>query len=143
MTGLALALLIAMPASAQGDAPTRYSLAGGCWALETAGGEPVAGAGQLRMQATDLGSYLLYTPERTVLAAQDDGSVAPDEEASPAADWRVGDTGGGAFTLSPLSDPGVVLALRPDGSLAALPPGEAGSSSRFTFARAECCAAFP
>ena len=41
------------------------------------------------MQATTLGSYLLYRPDRTFLAAQADGSVAPDAEPSPAADWRV------------------------------------------------------
>ena len=45
------------------------------------------------MQATTLGRYLLYRPDRTFLAAQDDGSVAPAPEPSPAADWRVKEAG--------------------------------------------------
>ena len=89
----------AAPASARAaDAPTRYSLAGGCYAL---GG--VAGGEQIRMQATALGRYLLYRPDRTFVAARDDGTVAVADAPSPAADWRVEEAGGGAFTLSPMS----------------------------------------
>src|SRR3989442_14782783 len=64
------------------------------------------------MQATTLGSYLLYRPDRTFLAAQADGSVAPDQQPSPAADWRVTEAPGGTFTLSPASAPGRVLSVR-------------------------------
>jgi hypothetical protein len=144
IAGLALvASLVAVAPASAAKAPTRFSLAGGCYALETASGEPVAGAEKLRMQATGLGTYLLYTPDQTVLAAQGDGSVTPDEAASPAADWRVGDTGGGAFSLSPLSDPTLVLAVAPDGSLRAVAAGGAGNSSRFSFAKAKGCAVYP
>jgi hypothetical protein len=57
------------------------------------------------MQATRLGSYLLYTPDRKFLAVAADGSVAPADAPSPAADWQVDPAaGGGAFTLKPASD---------------------------------------
>ncbi len=97
---VALSLAVAAPASA---APTRYSLAGGCYSLQK-GGKLVPGGEHLRLQATTLGSYLLYRPDRTFLASQDDGSLAPADRPSPAADFRVTETGGG-FTLSPASDP--------------------------------------
>src|SRR4051812_24338006 len=57
---LAVALLAALPSSAV--AANRYSLQGGCYALQDASGNPIAGGEQIRMQATTLGSYLLYRP---------------------------------------------------------------------------------
>src|SRR3954469_930670 len=89
------AAALAAPASSAADAPTRYSLAGGCYALSG-----VPGAEHVRMQATALGRYLLYRPDRTFVASQSDGTVAPASAASPAADWRVDDAGAGAFTLT-------------------------------------------
>src|SRR5256714_3604988 len=94
------------------DAPTRYSLANGCYALQGTSGGVVAGGDHVRMQATTLGSYLLYRPDRTFLAAQGDGSVAPDQRPSPAADWRVKEAPGRTFTLSPASAPGRELIVR-------------------------------
>src|SRR4051794_10465800 len=89
----------AAPATARAaDAPTRYSLAGGCYALSG-----VAGGDEVRMQATALGRHLLHRPDRTFLASQDDGSVQPAATPSPAADWRVDDTGGSTFSLAPAS----------------------------------------
>ena len=86
--GFALAAIVAGPAPAgAATAPTRYTLANGCYSLEGPAG--LAGAERVRMQATTLGSYLLYRPDRTFLAAQSNGSVAPAAEPSPAADWRV------------------------------------------------------
>src|SRR5437763_16961790 len=87
----AVALVVMAPAPAgawAADAPTRYSLANGCYALQSSSGQVVAGGDHGRMQATALGSYLLYRPDRTFLAAQGDGSVAPAPPPSPAADWR-------------------------------------------------------
>jgi hypothetical protein len=132
---VALALITAESAPAA-KKPTRYSLAGGCHSLESAG-QPVAGAERLRMQATTLGRYLLYTPDRTFLAAQDDGSVAPDAEPSPAADWRVKGRRG-SFTLSPVSDPSLFLAVGPNGALTV-----AEAATRFTFTRAKGCPRYP
>jgi hypothetical protein len=42
-----------------------------------------------RMQATDLGSYLLYGPDGRMPAARDTGHVAPDLTADASADWVV------------------------------------------------------
>src|SRR3954468_18210296 len=55
-------LVFAAPAHA---APTRYSLAGGCYAVN---GLP--GAEQVRMQAADLGSSLPYRPDGTYVTPQ-------------------------------------------------------------------------
>ena len=110
---VALGLTAAAPAGAwAADAPTRYTLANGCYALQSSSGQPVAGGDHVRMQATTLGSYLLYRPDRTFLAARGDGSVAPDQRPSPAADWRVTEAPGRTFTLSPASAPGRVLTVR-------------------------------
>lgn len=141
MVGLSVAIAAASaaPASAAPKPPTRYSLAGGCFALEVGGsGQAVAGAEQLRLQATTLGSYLLYTPDRNVLTAQEDGSVVPVAEATPDADWRVAGAGAGAFTLSPASDPALALAVGEDGSLEV-----SGSPESFSFAPADACAVYP
>src|SRR5436305_5876259 len=95
-----LALWVAPAAHAQ---QTRYSLANGCYTLTGADGNALPNGQQVRMQATALGRYLLYRPDRTFLAAQGDGSVSPAKDPSPAADWRVDEAGGGAFTLTPMS----------------------------------------
>ena len=72
----------------------------------------MGGAERVRMQATALGRYLLYRPDHRFVAARDDGAVGPADAPSPAADWRVAEAGGGAFTLSPVSDRGRVLTAR-------------------------------
>jgi hypothetical protein len=106
----ALALAVAGHATAApAAAPTRYTLANGCYALQGPSGQAIAGAEGLRMP---LGSYLLYRPDRTFLAAQEDGSLGPAPEPSPAADWRVREAGGGLFTLSPASAEGRTLTGR-------------------------------
>lgn len=108
---LGLAAFGQAPAGAA-TAPTRYTLANGCYTLQTPAGQAIPGADRLRMQATTLGSYLLYRADRTFLAAQSDGSVAPAPEPSPAADWRVEESGSGTFTLSPASPNGRPLTAR-------------------------------
>jgi hypothetical protein len=100
-----LALLIVPSSALAARAPTRYSLVHGCYAL-TAGGKAIPGAGHVRMQATALGSYLLYRPDRTFLAAEN-GAVAPASAPSPAADWVV--KGKRVFTLTPRSGTGPAL----------------------------------
>src|SRR5437899_6668662 len=108
---LALVATPAAAAAAAAAAQTRYSLANGCYTLTGPDGRPLANAERLRMQATTLGRYLLYRPDRTFVAAQGDASVRPASEPSPAADWRVEEAGGGAFTLSPMSADGRVLTV--------------------------------
>ena len=93
-----LALLL-LPATASAQ-DSRYSLAGGCFALATGGRR--AGAEQVRLQATALGRYLLYRAGPHVPRRAGGRRVAPAPEPSPAADWRVEEAGGGAFTLAPL-----------------------------------------
>src|SRR5262245_30905593 len=133
---------IAMAPSASG-AETRYSAAGGCFTLTSAtSGQPAPGGGQLRFQASDLGSYLLYTTAAQFLAAGGGGSVAPAAQPSPASDWVMDDATGGAFTFSPKSDPSRVLAIS-GGNLVSVPRSGAGDAARFSVAPASGCAAFP
>jgi hypothetical protein len=139
-----LAMLLMLPASAQGASKqTRYSLVHGCYALSDANGRPVADGKQVRMQATALGRYLLYRPDRTFLAANGDGSVSPAADPSPAADWKVKKAGTGLFTLSPQSDTGRVLSVNGDGSAKLADPSAAGSAAQIRFTRAKGCAVFP
>ena len=88
LLGLVAALVLSSTAQA---AETRYSLQGGCWSLNG-----IAGAEQVRMQATALGSYLLLRPDNTYVTA--DGTAT---EPSDAADWTVREATGGAFTFTP------------------------------------------
>ena len=113
VAAVALGLMaVATAGASAATAPTRYTLANGCYTLQSPSGQVVAGGDRVRMQATTLASYLLYRPDRTFLAAQGNGSVAPDQRPSPAADWRVKEAPGGTFTLSPASAPGRVLNVR-------------------------------
>ena len=127
MAGMLMAGTTAGAASAQ-TAPTKYSLQGGCYALtDASSGQPVAGAQQVRMQATTLGRYLLYLPDGRYLAAREDGGVAPAQEPSPASDWKVEEASSGAFTIAPSSAPGSgVLTVRftPADGCAAFPEAE-------------------
>src|SRR5687767_10990524 len=72
VVAVVLLLVVAAPAAAQ----DRYSYAGGCYAV---GG--VAGAEQVRMQATALGRYLLYRPDGTF--------VTPTGVSATPADWEL------------------------------------------------------
>ena len=68
-----------------------YAMAGGCYAL---GGQP------LTFQATGLGSYLLYAPDRTFLAATASGGAAWPTSPSPDSDWTVREAGRGSSTFT-------------------------------------------
>jgi hypothetical protein len=142
----ALALAVAGQAPAQAakaEAQTRYTLANGCYSLHGPSGQVVAGAERVRMQATTLGSYLLYRPDRTFLAARDDGSVAPAPDPSPAADWRVREAGGGTFVLTPASAESRALSAGPNGAPALAEPGAAGDAAKLRFVPAQGCADYP
>ena len=114
--------MLALPATALAQAPDRYSIANGCFALrDAASGATVSGGERLRLQATTLGSYLLYRPDRTFLTA-----AGPKADPSPAAaDWRVREAGGGTFRLT--SAAGTAL----------------GGGRRYRLATAAGCAAYP
>src|SRR4051812_40634990 len=141
----ALATLAAAPVTAQAAAKpqTRYSLVHGCYALTAATGRPLAAAKQVRMQATALGRYLLYLPDRTFLAAQSDASVSPASEPSPAADWTVKRVGRGLFSLSPESARDRVLAVAGNGAGTVVDPSTAGNAGHIRFVKANGCAVYP
>src|SRR6478609_9649533 len=85
-TRLSALLVCMIAASAPAHAQDRYSLAGGCYTVST-----LPDAGALRFQATDLGTYLLYTTDAKYLTAHADGTTT--KEADPSADavWKVGE----------------------------------------------------
>src|SRR3954447_8498877 len=140
LAALALALICAAAPKARAD---RYSEAGGCFTLASAtSGAPAPGGEQLRFQATDLGSYLLYRTAGDFLAAGAGDTVAPAPQPSPAADWVVEDAPGGGFTLSPKSAPDRLLAIT-GGGLALVPRASGGDATRFQFTPASGCAVYP
>ena len=146
-------------ASATGD-DRRYALANGCYALRhpstgfvaKAPGGYRASAGSVgegeafRMQATALGSYLLYGRDRDFMAKGGPGlplpgaaqPVAPASGASPDADWRVDANPDGTFTLT-LPSAGKALAVLAD-RLVLAEPANAGA---FAFEPAQGCAVYP
>jgi hypothetical protein len=138
--GALAVLLMALPAAAGASAPTRYSVANGCWSLApAAGGASLAPARNLRFKATGLGSYMLYTRAKSYLAANG-GSVGEAGQPSPAGDWRVTGTSERGFSLSPHSAKDSVLTVT-GGTLGVGAPD--GASSRFRFVPAKRCAHYP
>jgi hypothetical protein len=135
------ALVAALAMAPSGASADRYSEAGGCFTLTSvATGQPAPGASQLRMQATDLGSYLLYTPAQQFLAASG-GSVIAAAQPSPAADWVVEDAPSSSFTLSPKSSPSQVMAV--SGGNLVLAARNGNTSTQFQFTPAGGCAVYP
>jgi microsomal dipeptidase-like Zn-dependent dipeptidase len=163
-TLLASAVLFTLPASAAQPAPDtaavgspRYELAGGCYTLRpAAAGAPLSKAGgtyratgsgspqAFRLQATDLGSYLLYDPGRQFLAAAANGAIVAASQPSAGADWRVREGPSGTSVLS-LPSRGKVLAFSPGTGQLTLadPSGGDGPGGRFTFVRSGGCATYP
>jgi len=113
-------------ASAQAD-NSRFALANGCYDLTTAGAKV---AGPLRLKATDLGSYMLYTKDQRFFAKAGSG-VGEAGSPSPDADWTVEGTTG-AFTLTTAS-----------GAKLAAGGTSFGDAGTFGFAEAADCAIFP
>ena len=90
-----------------------------------------------RMQATDLGSYLLLGSDGNFLSTGG-GEVVATPEATPAGDWRLDYVGSG-FTVTSGAT-GRALALDRKGELTLVAPAKAES---FEFAAAEGCIPFP
>ena len=144
-------------ASAADQGPA-YALVHGCFGLRSeeagkllvqapdggwkASAGEVGGAEPFRMQATDLGRYLLYGKDADFLSGAG-GTPGTAPEGSTSTDWKVEAQDGGAFRLTlPALGRGLVAAA--DGTLSLVPAGEAtGSRSLFTFVPAEGCAIFP
>ncbi len=134
----------------------RYELVHGCYALrseplgrlvaKTADGyaatatDPASAEG-FRMQATRLGSYILYGRGADFLSTAG-GKVSTTKDSGPLADFVVAPTSDAtAFTL--VSQGGQALAATPGGALTLAAPGAPGDAGRFTFVPAEGCQVFP
>ena len=140
-------------AAARAGSEAEYALAGSCTRMQPASTTlSIASARQsgyaaaavtpeqaesFRMQATDLGSYLMLASDGRFLATVGRDVIAA-EEASPAADWRVDYTGSGFVVTS--GESGRALALDRDGGLTTV---DADDGEPFEFAAAEGCIPFP
>jgi hypothetical protein len=144
------------PARAAQEAQTRFSVVNGCYALRSrslnrlvakGGGGYTASAGspdqaeRFRMQATALGSYLLYGTARDFLAIDrgalgTDNRIAPAQRPSPAADFELRG-GSDGFTLT-AGDRSVAL-----GGGGVLRAGSSSEAERFDFVAASGCPAYP
>ncbi len=147
----------AAPAGAQtGTTTDRYSIVHGCFALESATGDLVAQTGDgysatapslaeaeaFRLQATDLGEYLLYGEAQDFLGL-DEGPLAADDvivatAPSGRTTWTV-DGAQGQFTIVNEPD-GLGLAVGNGGEVVSVPAAQAET---FTFVPAEGCATYP
>ncbi len=133
-------------ASAGEQPPTRYSIVHGCYSLEAPGGTVAkqggayaigsGGAEVFRMQATDLGRYLLYGHDEDFLALDGDG-VAPATEPSDDADWTVSERDGGFTILNEHAGKALGVA---GGALAAVAPEAAQT---FALTAASGCPKYP
>jgi hypothetical protein len=97
----------------------------------------IGNATPFRMQATGLGSYLLYGPDGRMPEANDSGRVTPGAKAGPAADWKVTSRG----------DEVGLTNVSTGGNLSVSWRGRVGQSAspniRFRLEPAEGCATFP
>ena len=142
--------------ASKADTPSRYSLAGGCYAVQPASGGFLQRSGTgynsfgtapprseaFRMQATTLGRYLLYGLGRDFLAAGDGDAIIAATEPSPAADWTVVEVGDHEFELrnSATDRP---VSVRSDGAVVQGSPGQSDASTTFGFEGSSGCAAYP
>ena len=143
----------AQRAGAAPEQLTRYSIVHGCFALKPAGGGPfiaqtgagytasaprVGAAEPFRMQATELGTYLLYGPARDFMGLANGGAVIVETEPSSRTEWTV--TGGGeAFRITNVPS-GRALAVDDAGAVVSVPAAE---GEAFTMKRATGCAKYP
>ena len=139
-------------AQARAGSEAAFELAGSCSALQpqsttlrvtsTRGGYDAAAvlpeqAESFRMQATDLGSYLMLGTDGRFLSARGD-EVGGSAQPSRAADWRLDYVGSGFTVTSGAS--GKALALDRDGELVLVAPTRAET---FEFMAADRCIPFP
>jgi hypothetical protein len=140
------------------DQSASYALVHGCFALQSnaagaalaqgtdgswrASAKDRAAAEPFRMQATDLGHYLLFGKDKDFLAG--DGAAATTATSpGPTGDWHVVAQDGGTFRLE-LPETSRVLVAAADGALSLVPAAEASApGSAFTFEKTDGCADFP
>ena len=138
----------------------RYDLVHGCYGVRavsdgdylakagngyTALADTLDGAEPFRMQATDLGKYLLFGEAEDFLAiSQADplpppvGGIVSDDAPSGRADWTI-DGAPGAFTITNESE-SKALAVNASGNVVPVAPGQADS---FAFDQTTGCAEYP
>ena len=121
----------------------RYSIVNGCYAVQSPSGATLTPAAQVRLQATDLGSYLLYRADRTFVAAHSDATAGIDQQPSPATDWVVTDGPNATFALSPKSNPGQTLTIAADGTGHLADRAAAGDAANLRLVPAQGCATYP
>jgi microsomal dipeptidase-like Zn-dependent dipeptidase len=116
-----VAALLAMANVATAAAQqTRYSLVNGCYAVAQ-NGKTLASAERVRMQATDLGRYLLYRPDRTFVTGPATTATTP----SPSAEWRVDPTSkADTFSITNASATLHTITFRPTTGCADYPEAE-------------------
>lgn len=141
-----LALALVLPANATADGNARYSFAGQCVTLSSAGGAigragPTYAVGgspaPFFMKATTLGSYMLFGPDQAMPAATPLGnSVLASSQPGAAADWELHEAAGG-FTLTNHATGGS-LALGAAGQLQTAP-----QATLFGLQPAQGCTPFP
>ena len=147
------ALASAQSAPAQ-NADDRYALVNGCYALRSkslgklvakapgggylASATDVGGAEPIRMQATDLGRYLLYGKDKDFVAAGSGDRAETASAPSEAANWEV-TVEGGAFKITNVGS-GKPLSVTPLGEVVL---GGSGDAALFSFDMAQGCADYP
>jgi hypothetical protein len=148
----ALLLAAGAPAEAAGKPLTRYSIVHGCFALKPAGldravaqtgsgytatAPGVGSAEPFRMQATDLGTYLLYGPARDFMGLSNGGAVIAATAPSVMTEWTV--TGGGRSFRLTNAQTGRALAVSDSGQVVSQP----GGGDAFRLRRAGGCSVYP
>src|SRR4051794_31662739 len=86
-----IALLAGAPAASAADSSTRYAMANGCFSL-TSSGQTVGGP--FFMKPTALGSYMLFTKDKTYFAKTGDTTVGTIAAPSADSEWTVEGSGG-------------------------------------------------
>jgi hypothetical protein len=143
----------AAPAGSAQASDAVYGLANNCYVLrsesagrlvskDATGYSAAAGAGEpIHMRASALGRYLLYDSKASFVARGPLGDVVAAQQPNANADFKVNDAGSGVFRLLLTSAGKELSASGPGGKLVLADPG--GPGGRFSFQRANGCAAFP
>lgn len=157
LTAAVVVATTGVSAAAPSPAPTAqnsvYALANGCFALRTESGDFVrrdgsayltdvtkaADAEPFRLHAAQLGRFMLYGPDGSMLSHDGADSVLATSEATPSTDWTVMSTGE-SFVLTATSN-GRQLISR-DLMLTMSDPGDVPESA-FTLIPRDGCADFP